>query len=82
MEGISDIFRTRWERCNTASVPGCSRSARAAAGRCAYADRLKDPQLVRVVFAYRFGKMDLNLFKRKDLNNQGVQDAGSSMGGQ
>ena len=42
-------------------------------------DRLKDPQLVRVVFAYRFGKMDLNLFKRKNMNSQGMGDAGQSL---
>jgi hypothetical protein len=42
-------------------------------------NRLKDPQLVRLVFAYRFGKMDLNLFKRKDMHNQGMGDAGSSL---
>lgn len=34
-------------------------------------NRLANPQLFRVVFAYRFGKMDLNLFKRKDMNQQG-----------
>jgi ferric enterobactin receptor len=69
---ISDIFRTRWSDQYSIS-PGLFTQE---------FDRLKDPQLVRVVFAYRFGKMDLNLFKRKDLNNQGMQDAGSSMGGQ
>jgi len=42
-------------------------------------DRLKDPQLFRLVFAYRFGKMDLNIFKRKSMNGQGMGDAGSSM---
>lgn len=40
-------------------------------------DRLKDPQLFRVVFAYRFGKMDLNLFKRKDTNAAGPPSLGN-----
>lgn len=69
---VSDIFRTRWQK-QYSLTPGLFTQE---------FDRLKDPQLVRVVFAYRFGKMDLNLFKRKDMNNQGMGDAGSSMGGQ
>lgn len=40
-------------------------------------DRLKDPQLFRAVFAYRFGKMDLNLFKRKDTNAAGPPSLGN-----
>jgi ferric enterobactin receptor len=39
--------------------------------------RLRDPQLFRAVFAYRFGKMDLNLFKRKDMNSQGPPSLGN-----
>ncbi|TDX01266.1 TonB-dependent receptor [Dinghuibacter silviterrae] len=66
---FSDIFRTRWQDQYSIS-PGLFTQE---------FDRLKDPQLVRVVFAYRFGKMDLNLFKRKDMNNQGMGDAGSSL---
>jgi outer membrane receptor protein involved in Fe transport len=66
---FSDIFRTRWQDQYSIS-PGLFTQEY---------DRLKDPQLVRVVFAYRFGKMDLNLFKRKDMNNQGMGDAGSSL---
>jgi len=57
---MSDIFRTR-------NSDQYSHSAYFAQEY----DRLKDPQLFRVVFAYRFGKMDLNLFKRKDMNSQG-----------
>jgi ferric enterobactin receptor len=66
---FSDIFRTRWSDQYSISPGLFSQEF----------DRLKDPQLVRVVFAYRFGKMDLNLFKRKDMNTQGMGDAGSSM---
>jgi ferric enterobactin receptor len=62
---MTDIFRTRWSDQYSSSQFFAQEY-----------DRLKDPQLVRVVFAYRFGKMDLNLFKRKDMNSQGMGDAG------
>jgi len=65
---MSDIFRTRWSD-QYSSSPFFSQEY----------DRLKDPQLFRLVFAYRFGKMDLNIFKRKDMNSQGMGDAGSSL---
>jgi ferric enterobactin receptor len=65
---MTDIFRTRWS----------DQFSQSAYFQQEY-DRLKDPQLVRVVFAYRFGKMDLNLFKRKDMNSQGMGDAGQSL---
>jgi outer membrane receptor protein involved in Fe transport len=65
---MTDIFRTRWS----------DQYSESAYFQQEY-DRLKDPQLVRVVFAYRFGKMDLNLFKRKDMNSQGMGDAGQSL---
>ena len=43
--------------------------------------RLNNPQLVRLNFSYRFGKMDINLFKRQSKNQgQGLQDA-TQMGG-
>lgn len=65
---MTDIFRTRWSDQFSQSMFFAQEY-----------DRLKDPQLVRVVFSYRFGKMDLNLFKRKDMNSQGMGDAGQSM---
>ncbi len=65
---MSDIFRTRWSKQYSSSAVFAQEY-----------DRLKDPQLVRVVFSYRFGKMDLNLFKRKDMNSQGMGDAGQSL---
>lgn len=65
---MSDIFRTRWSRQFSESAYFQQEF-----------DRLRDPQLFRVVFAYRFGKMDLNLFKRKDMNSQGMGDAGQAM---
>jgi ferric enterobactin receptor len=65
---MSDIFRNRWSDQYSTS-PFFEQEY----------DRLKDPQLFRVVFAYRFGKMDLNLFKRKSMNGSGMQDAGGAM---
>ena len=65
---MTDIFRTRWSDQYSQSKYFAQEF-----------DRLKDPQLVRVVFSYRFGKMDLNLFKRKDMHAQGMGDAGSSL---
>jgi len=41
--------------------------------------RLRDPQMFRINFTYRFGKMDVSLFKRKNMNGdmqgatQGIQ---------
>lgn len=63
---MSDIFRNRWSDQNSQSQFFAQEY-----------DRLKDPQLFRVVFAYRFGKMDLNLFKRKDMNSQGPPSMGN-----
>jgi ferric enterobactin receptor len=40
--------------------------------------RLNNPQQVRVNFSYRFGKMDMNLFKRTK-QSSGVQDATQGM---
>ncbi|MDQ6812200.1 MAG: TonB-dependent receptor [Bacteroidota bacterium] len=37
--------------------------------------RLSNPQMVRVNFSYRFGKMDISLFKRQNLKSTGTQDA-------
>jgi ferric enterobactin receptor len=65
---MTDIFRTRWSDQYSQSQYFSQEY-----------DRLKDPQLLRVVFAYRFGKMDLNLFKRKNMNSQGMGDAGQSL---
>jgi ferric enterobactin receptor len=65
---MTDIFRTRWS----------DQFSQSAFFQQEY-DRLKDPQLLRVVLAYRFGKMDLNLFKRKSTNGQGMGDAGGSL---
>jgi hypothetical protein len=63
---MSDIFRNRWSDQYSHSPYFAQQY-----------NRLKDPQLFRVVFAYRFGKMDLNLFKRKDMNSQGPPAMGN-----
>ena len=68
---MSDIFRTRRNE-QISSSAGIF-----------YQDysRLQSPQLVRVNFTYRFGKIDMSVFKRQSKNaNQGLQDAGQ-MGG-
>ncbi len=67
---MSDIFRTR-------------RNEQISSASSFYQDysRLSNPQLVRVNFSYRFGKIDVSVFKRQSKNaNQGLQDA-SQMGG-
>ncbi len=43
-------------------------------------DRLRDPQMVRLTFAYRFGKVDMNLFKRKNLKSMGEGMQGATDG--
>ena len=43
--------------------------------------RLNNPQMVRINFTYRFGKMDMSLFKRQNMKSTGTQDA-MQMGGQ
>ncbi|MFN8243108.1 MAG: TonB-dependent receptor [Ferruginibacter sp.] len=45
-------------------------------------ERRRDPQLVRLSFNWRFGKMDVSLFKRKNLRNEmeNMQNAQQGMG--
>ncbi|MFM2359154.1 MAG: hypothetical protein RLY16_1147, partial [Bacteroidota bacterium] len=62
----SDIFRTRWS----------SQYSYSDYFTQTY-DRLRDPQMFRLNFAYRFGKLDMNLFKRK--NTKTDQGSGESM---
>ena len=65
---MGDIFRTRWSRQHSESSFFMQDY-----------DRLRDPQLVRVNFTWRFGKMDVSLFKRKNMNGSGSQDAMQGM---
>jgi outer membrane receptor protein involved in Fe transport len=62
---INDIFRTRFNEA-ISNQPGIF-----------YQDyyRLNNPQLVRINFAYRFGKLDVSLFKRTNTKSTGTQDA-------
>ena len=67
---FSDIFRTRAnEQVSTSPF--------------FYQDyyRLNNPQMIRINFTYRFGKMDMSLFKRQNTKSTGTQDA-MQMGGQ
>jgi len=65
---ISDIFRTRTSNQHSESAYFIQDY-----------NRLRDPQLVRINFTYRFGKMDVSLFKRKNMNSSGSQDAMQGM---
>lgn len=42
--------------------------------------RLNNPQMVRINFAYRFGKMDATLFKRQNMKSQGEGMQGATQG--
>lgn len=53
---FSDIFRSRINTQHSESVYFIQDYS-----------RIRDPQMVRLNFAYRFGKMDVNLFKRKSM---------------
>ena len=56
---INDIFRTRVYLQHSSS-PFFSQDY----------SQLKDPQLVRLNLTWRFGKMDMDLFKRKDIKSE------------
>jgi ferric enterobactin receptor len=66
---ISDIFKSRWSDQYSFQQDLFNQQY----------DRIRDPQLVRVNFTYRFGKMDVSLFKRKNMNSSGSQDAMQGM---
>src|SRR5207245_854303 len=53
---MSDIFRSRWSKQYSESAYFTQEY-----------NRLRDPQLVRVNLSFRFGKMDVSLFKRKNM---------------
>ena len=62
---VNDIFRTRTSLQHSVSNTFVQDYS-----------RIRDPQMFRVNFSYRFGKMDVSLFKRK---SNGMVDPGSSM---
>jgi ferric enterobactin receptor len=66
---VSDIFRSRWSDQYSFQQDLFSQQF----------DRIRDPQLVKVNFTYRFGKLDVSLFKRKNMNTSGSQDAMQGM---
>jgi outer membrane receptor protein involved in Fe transport len=61
---MADIFHTRWTDQYSESEFFNQQY-----------NRIRDPQLVKVNFTYRFGKLDVSVFKRKNMNNSGAQDA-------
>ncbi len=61
---MADIFRTRWTDQYSESQFFTQQY-----------NRIRDPQLVKVNFTYRFGKLDVSVFKRKNMNTSGAQDA-------
>lgn len=67
---ITDIFRTRFNE-QISQSPYFMQDYY----------RLSNPQMFRINFSYRFGKMDVSLFKRQNMKNSGSQDA-MQMGGQ
>ena len=56
---ISDIFRTRLNSSYTESVYFIQES-----------DRRRDPQVLRLNFNWRFGKIDVSLLKRKNMRSE------------
>ncbi|MDE3248304.1 MAG: TonB-dependent receptor [Bacteroidota bacterium] len=63
---INDIFRTRVQNQYSYSNYFIQ-----------HYNRLRDPQMIRLNLAYRFGKIDMSLFKRKNMKAE--QGAGESM---
>jgi outer membrane receptor protein involved in Fe transport len=61
---FSDIFRTRKQDQHSESVYFVQDYS-----------RLNNPQMVRLNFSYRFGKMDISLFKRQNTRSTATQDA-------
>ena len=62
---INDIFRTKTQTETNAYYFSQN------------TERLRDPQVVRLNFSYRFGKVDVSLFKRK--NTKADQGGGMDM---
>ncbi|MEO8413617.1 MAG: TonB-dependent receptor [Ginsengibacter sp.] len=73
---MNDIFRTRLYRVHSQSdISPTVYSTQVN-------ERRRDPQMVRVNFSYRFGKVDVSLFKRKNLKaeQEGVQNGMQGVG--
>jgi hypothetical protein len=62
---VADIFRTR--------TYSTVQSVYGETGALLYTQdnwRIRDPQVVRLNFNWRFGKTDISLFKRKDMKSE------------
>ena len=68
--GMNDIFRTQLYKTTASSTFGSEVLAQDV-------ERRRDPQILRLNFSYRFGKFDVNLFKRK--NTKADQSGGMDM---
>jgi hypothetical protein len=71
---MNDIFRT-----------ALYKTYSAASGDVAFdqiSERRRDPQILRINFSYRFGKIDADLFKRRNNRQQQDNSGGDMMGGQ
>jgi outer membrane receptor protein involved in Fe transport len=68
---VSDIFRTRLNSVYSESLYFIQTS-----------DRRRDPQVLRLNFNWRFGKIDANLFKRKNLKGEMENMQNSQQGAQ
>jgi outer membrane receptor protein involved in Fe transport len=68
---INDIFRTKINRSHSESVYFVQDN-----------ERQRDPQVARLSFNYRFGKMDVSLFKRKNIKGEmeGMQNGMQGVG--
>ncbi len=68
---MNDIFRTKLYSTHSQSVYFVQDS-----------DRRRDPQVLRLNFNYRFGKMDISLFKKKSMRGEmdSMQNASQGMG--
>ena len=65
---FSDIFRTRKQDQHSESAYFIQDYS-----------RLRDPQMIRLNFSYRFGKLDMSLFKRKNMNTSNASGATEGM---
>jgi hypothetical protein len=64
---MNDIFRTRITKIHSES------SLSNKIFSVQDIERQRDPQRVRLNVSWRFGKMDVSLFKRKNMNQEGGQ---------
>lgn len=71
---INDIFRTRITKVHSESNLSDNIFS------VQDVERQRDPQRVRLNLSWRFGKADVSLFKRKNMNDQGQPDMSPAMG--